>query len=229
MPLFELKNINKTYLLGKIEINALIDINVNIEKGEFVALVGPSGSGKTTLLNLMGCLDKPTSGDIVLNGHSLSNLTSKEQAFIRRREIGFIFQSYNLIPVMTSFENVAFPLLISGLSSDSEIKDRVNAMIDEVGLHEQRHRRPDLLSGGQQQRIAIARALVKSPSIVLADEPTANLDSHTATEILVLMQELNKKHGITFVFSTHDSLVMSFAERIITLHDGRISSDEIKA
>ncbi len=229
MPLFELKNIYKTYLLGKIEINALIDISIDIEKGEFAALVGPSGSGKTTLLNLMGCLDNPTRGEIVLNGHNLSNLTPREQAFIRRREIGFIFQSYNLIPVMTSYENVAFPLLISGISSDGEIKDRVNAIIKEVGLYEQKDRRPDLLSGGQQQRIAIARALVKTPSIVLADEPTANLDSHTATEILELMRELNKKHGITFVFSTHDSLVMSFARRIITLHDGRIASDETKS
>ncbi|MBN1234170.1 MAG: ABC transporter ATP-binding protein [Candidatus Coatesbacteria bacterium] len=228
MALIELVNINKIYTIGKVNVHALKDINLKIDNGEFLSLVGPSGSGKTTLLNLIGSLDKPTSGEIFLENSNLAKFSYKEQAVLRRKKIGFIFQSYNLIPVLTAFENVEFPLLLEGLMQNNDIKSKVNMIMDEVGLEEQKYRRPDLLSGGQQQRVAIARALVKNPSIILADEPTANLDSKTAEEILNLMLDLNKKYNTTFIFSTHDKLVMEFAKRIVTLKDGFISKDEVK-
>lgn len=223
MALLELERVSKTYIQGKVEVPALRDVDLTIEAGEFTAIAGPSGSGKTTLLNLIGCLDTPSEGTIRLEGRDLSTLSRDELADIRRAKIGFIFQSYNLIPVLTAKENVAFSLLLLGRK---DLEPKVTEILAEVGLRGLEHRRPSELSGGQQQRVAIARALVKEPAIVLADEPTANLDSETGRSVLKLMRELNAKRGITFVFSTHDPMVMEFSRRLITLRDGRIVSDE---
>jgi len=217
----------KDYDEGKVVVHALKGVNLEIEKGEFAAIAGPSGSGKSTLLNLMGCLDKATSGKILINGIDISTYNKKELANIRRKSIGFVFQTFNLIPILTAFENVAFPLSLLGIS-DGEIRNQVNGILADVGLKGMETRFPNELSGGQQQRVAIARALVKEPAIILADEPTANLDSVTGTEILDLMKNLNEEKNATFIFSTHDPVVMEMAKRVVTLHDGQISSDERK-
>ncbi len=223
MALLELENVHKSYVQGSLKVHAVRGVDLAIESGEFTAIAGPSGSGKSTLLNLIGCLDAPTSGSIRLAGKELSNLSRNERADIRRDKIGFIFQSYNLIPVLTAKENVEFPLLMLKAKNSDE---RARAILAEVGLKGLENRKPGELSGGQQQRVAIARALVKEPEIVLADEPTANLDSKTGKAILELMREMNEKQGATFVFSTHDPMVIEYARRLITLHDGRIASDE---
>ncbi len=223
----EVKELHKDYRVGKVLFPALRGVNTVIQEGEFTAIAGPSGSGKTTLLNIIGCLDSPTSGTVYIDGTDTGTLTTREKANLRKNQIGFVFQTFNLIPVLTAFENVEIPLLLLDTKAD-ENKDRVVGILEEVGLAEYLHRKPNEMSGGQQQRVAIARALVKRPTLVLADEPTANLDSTTAREILELMQELNRKFHTTFVFSTHDQLVMDYAERIISLRDGMIVDDKRK-
>jgi len=219
--------LKKDYNVGDTVVHALRGVSMEVEKSEFTAIAGPSGSGKSTLLNLIGCLDKPTSGKVFINGIDVSRYSKKELANIRRETIGFVFQTFNLIPILTAFENVAFPLSLLRRNAD-EIERDVNHILDDVGLSGMEHRYPRELSGGQQQRVAIARALVKEPSIILADEPTANLDSTTGAEILDLMKELNEQKGATFIFSTHDPMVMDRARRIIYLRDGQIHSDERK-
>jgi putative ABC transport system ATP-binding protein len=223
----EIKNLYKDYQVGKVLFPALRGIDIIIQDGEFTAMAGPSGSGKTTLLNIIGCLDSPSKGEVTINGTNVHKLTIKQAAELRKKEIGFVFQTFNLIPVLTAFENVEMPLLILDSSPDKR-KEKVIAILSEVGLGDYINRRPNEMSGGQQQRIAIARALVKNPSLVLADEPTANLDSATAKDILALMRELNQTHKTTFLFSTHDPLVMEYATRVIKLRDGKVVSDENK-
>ena len=223
--MIEIKGVKKTYKTGDTEVKALRGVNLKIESGEFISIAGPSGSGKTTLMNLIGCIDTLDEGEILIEGRVVSVLSKEEKTTFRREKLGFIFQSYNLIPVLTAFENVAFSLQLLGISN-GEIKERTMAILKEVGLEGMENRRPGKLSGGQQQRVAIARALVKNPVIVLADEPTANLDSHTGEDILKLMEVMNQKHGTTFIFSTHDKMVMDFARRLVYLHDGEFFSDE---
>jgi len=224
MTIVECKNVSKEYRLGKVIVPALKNINLTVTKGEFTAIVGPSGSGKTTLLNLIGCLDTPTEGEIILNGIIVKNQKKDQLADIRRDNIGFIFQTFNLIPVLTAFENVEFVLTLKECDKKKG-KELTLKMLEKVGLKGMENRKPSELSGGQQQRVAIARALVKSPTLVLADEPTANLDSKTGKSIMNLMRDLNEKEGVTFIFSTHDEMVMKFARRIIKLHDGKVIDD----
>lgn len=226
MSVLTLKGITKEYNQGKLSVKALRGIDFQAEAGEFLSIAGPSGSGKTTLLNLIGCLDTPTSGSITLEGKELAKLTKDQLAGIRRERLGFIFQAYNLIPVLTAFENVAFPLEMLRTYSAKDVKERVERILAEVGLQDYAHHKPNELSGGQQQRVAIARALVKEPAMILADEPTANLDSENGEAILNLMWELNQSKGTTFIFSTHDPMVMNFAKRLVKLKDGKIVSDE---
>lgn len=217
----------KDYKIGKVLFPALRGIDVKIKDGEFTAIAGPSGSGKTTLLNIIGCLDVPTKGKVQIDGVNINELSSKEKAELRKNQIGFIFQTFNLIPVLTAYENVEIPLILLNLEPDKK-KEQIVTILEEVGLGDFINRRPNEMSGGQQQRVAIARALVKEPSMVLADEPTANLDSTTAKEILALMLELNEKHKTTFIFSTHDQLVMDFSRRTIGLRDGKVVADKTK-
>lgn len=228
MTILKLDKIKKTYQKGSREVAALKGINLSIEKEEFLAIVGPSGSGKTTLLNIIGCLDVPTEGSVFYNGKALTGLSENALSEYRKESISFIFQSYNLIPVLTVRENVELPLVIAKEFSKAEIKKKVEDIIKKVGLKDMAERFPRELSGGQEQRVAIARALVKKPLLVLADEPTANLDSKTAEEIIAVMKELNKSEGISFLFSTHDPLVEKHARRIISLHDGLVASDKRK-
>ncbi len=220
-----IKNVKRVYQIGETEVNALRGVSLDIAQGEFMSIAGPSGSGKTTLLNLIGCIDQMDEGDISINNEHVSKMKKKEKTNFRRNNLGFIFQTYNLIPVLTAYENVAFVLSLLNLS-EKEIKERTMGILKEVGLEGMENRRPGKLSGGQQQRVAIARALVKNPEIVLADEPTANLDSETGKEILELMKQMNEKHNTTFIFSTHDRMVMDYAKRLVILHDGQIRSDE---
>lgn len=220
-----LQDASKYYQQGQMEVRAVDRLSFEIHKGDFTALCGPSGSGKTTVLNLIGGLDVPTSGKVFLEGQDIGLLSRSKISDIRRDRIGFVFQAYNLIPVMTAYENAGFVLSLQGVS-DSECRDRVMSILKDVGLEGLENRRPDEMSGGQQQRVAIARAIVTRPAIVLADEPTANVDSANADSLLKLMERLNRESGITFLFSTHDQRVMDRAHRIIRLHDGRIESDE---
>lgn len=226
MALLKLEVIKKIYNQEKIEVAALRGIDLEINEGEFSTVFGPSGSGKTTLLNLIGCLDKPTSGKIYFDGNDIANFSKKDLAKIRRKNIGFVFQSYNLIPVLTAYENVEFAINILADISKEEIKDRVMKMLSLVGLEGLEDRKPNELSGGQKQRVAIARALVKEPKLVLADEPSANLDSKTSEDILEIMLKMNKELNTTFFFSTHDPLVMKHAKRKIEIKDGIITKDE---
>jgi putative ABC transport system ATP-binding protein len=226
MSIAKLENVHKVYHIGKIDFPALRGISFSIEEGEFLSIAGPSGSGKTTVLNLVGCLDKPSRGKIFLEDRDITALPTSKLADVRRKNIGFVFQTFNLIPVLTALENVEFPLILEGQHESKERRRLVEEILTEVGLKDFIHRRPNEMSGGQQQRVAVARALVKKPKLVLADEPTANLDSVTGEEILQLMLELNQKTSTTFVFSTHDKMVMDFARRIIRLRDGRIESDQ---
>jgi putative ABC transport system ATP-binding protein len=221
-----LEKVTKIYRKGDNEVRALDGIDLDINQGEFLTVVGPSGSGKTTFLNIVGCLDSPTGGRIVYDGTDLGGLDEKAMSAYRRDRISFVFQSYNLIPVLTVRENVELPLLIERKLDAREIRRRAQEMIAAVGLSGKENRYPRELSGGQEQRVAIARALVKQPLVILADEPTANLDSHTAEEIVELMRGINAERGSTFVFSTHDKLVMDHARRIVTIKDGRVTSDE---
>ncbi len=227
MSIIQTKELYKDYELNKIVVNALRGVSVNIEQGEFTAIVGPSGSGKSTLLHLIGCLDTATKGEITVDGENVANLKKNQLAFLRREKIGFIFQAYNLIPVLTALENVSFPLTLLGYSA-KEIKDISYGALKGVGLEGMENRRPKEMSGGQQQRVAIARALAKRPKLILADEPTANLDSKTGREILETMLDLNQKEKTTFVFSTHDNMVMEFARRLIFIRDGKITEEKIK-
>lgn len=225
--MIETIDLYKDYKVGKVLFPALRGIDLTIDNGEFTAIAGPSGSGKTTLLNIIGCLDSPTKGKVMIDDKDISGLSTKEQAALRKEKIGFVFQTFNLIPVLTAFENVEMPLIILDIP-EQEKKQRITSILEEVGLAEYLRRRPNEMSGGQQQRVAIARALVKNPTMVLADEPTANLDSTTGRDILQLMKELNEKHGTTFIFSTHDQLVMDFARRLVSLRDGKVVGDDLK-
>jgi putative ABC transport system ATP-binding protein len=222
------EDIKKYYQDNGIEVQAVKGIDLTIEAGEFSAIVGPSGSGKTTFLNVISGLDKATEGKVWLRGKLLSEMNGKELSDFRRDNIGFIFQSYNLIPVLTVEENVEYIMLLQGVAK-AERHERVMNILKEVGLEEYPDRMPPKLSGGQQQRVAIARAMVSNPSLILADEPTANLDSKTGAELLDMMKELNEKTGMTFLFSTHDKMIMERAKRVVTLKDGLIDSDEVKA
>jgi putative ABC transport system ATP-binding protein len=228
MTSLHLEKVTRIYKKGEDEVRALGGIDLDIEAGEYLAIVGPSGSGKTTLLNILGCLDRATSGRMVYDGTELRSLGEDGLSEYRRNRISFVFQSYNLIPVLTVRENVELPLEIGKKLGKAEARSRADEMIAAVGLSGKEGRYPRELSGGQEQRVAIARALVKRPLVVLADEPTANLDSHTAEEIVELMKAINAERGTTFVFSTHDRLVMDHARRIVTIRDGLITADERK-
>ncbi len=226
MALLELNKVKKVYGQGKIEVLALRGIDLTVEQGEFTTIFGPSGSGKTTLLNMIGCLDTPSEGEVKLNGDEVSKLSQTELAMVRRYNIGFIFQAYNLIPVLSAYENVEFAIRLINHSKESQIKEKVLKMLEEVGLKGLENRRPNELSGGEKQRVAVARALVKEPKIVLADEPTANLDSETGAEVIKIMVKMNQELGTTFIFSTHDPQIMKYAKRLLNLKDGMISGDE---
>lgn len=228
MALLELSKIHKVYDQGKIEVHALRGIDLEVEEGEFATVFGPSGSGKTTLLNLIGCLDRPTEGAITFNGKALGEASKRELAMIRRFNMGFVFQSHNLIPVLTAYENVEFAIRLTKKYSKKDQHERVMKSLAEVGLDGLEQRRPNELSGGQKQRVAIARALVKEPKLVLADEPSASLDSTTSKEVLEVMLKMNETLGTTFVFSTHDPLVMDYARRLLEIRDGKISKDKKK-
>jgi len=227
MTVVKAQNVVKDYGLNGQTVHALRGVNLEFMSGEFTAIAGPSGSGKSTFLHLAGCLDTITSGDIIIGGASTAKLTPNKLAFLRRYSIGFIFQAYNLIPVLSVEENVSFPLTLMGIGKN-EIRERTEKVLKEVGLEDMAKRRPKEMSGGQQQRVAIARALVKKPALILADEPTANLDSKIGSEILELMLNLNKSEGTTFIFSTHDQMVMDYARRLVRIRDGKIESDEAK-
>ena len=218
------RRVNKIFAQGELAVHALSNIDLDIKEGGFVCLSGPSGSGKTTLLNLIGGLDRPTDGEITVAGQRIDLMSMSDLADLRLQHIGFIFQAYNLIPVLSARENVEFVMQLQGVPASERI-DRAMAILEEVGLTGMEDRRPGELSGGQQQRVAVARAIVSKPALILADEPTANLDSITAEKLMQLMRELNSHIGTTFVISTHDKLVMSFAKRLIKLHDGEIIDD----
>jgi putative ABC transport system ATP-binding protein len=226
--LIRLTNVTKSYRLGKVTVRALEGIDLDIGRGDFLALAGPSGSGKTTLLNLAGCIDKPDAGRIVIDGADVTAVPLHRLAATRRDALGYIFQTFNLIPVLTAYENVEYPLLLQGVGR-RERDVRVRRWLEQVGIAAQARQRPDQLSGGQRQRVAIARAMVGEPKLVLADEPTANLDSDTAAHILDLLAKLNAETGTTFVFATHDPAVMSRAARCVRLRDGHIASEEERA
>ena len=219
MNILETVNVKKSYKQGDVVVQALRGVSINVEEGEFVALTGPSGSGKTTLLNSIGGLDAVDSGRILMDGHSLEKMSQAELADLRLKRIGFVFQAYNLVPVLSAEENVEFVMLLQGVE-ETERKERARSILDEVGLKGMYGRRPTELSGGQQQRVAVARAIVSNPAIVLADEPTANLDSKTSEGLLETMKEMNEKKKVTFIFSTHDELVMKHAKRLIYIRDG---------
>jgi putative ABC transport system ATP-binding protein len=227
MTIVECINVNKTYRQGQVEVQALKDINLAINKGDFVAVAGPSGSGKTTLLNLIGGLDSVDSGSIVLDGNVFEQMSQSQLAALRLHKVGFVFQAYNLIPVLSAAENVEFVMLLQGIPAP-ERRARAKAILDDVGLSDKYNRRPAELSGGQQQRVAVARAIVSNPSVVLADEPTANLDSTTGEGLLAMMKQMNQSKEVTFIFSTHDKMVMDYARRLVLIRDGRIEDDRIK-
>ena len=226
MPLIEARGLTREYSHGRMTVPALRGVDLDVEAGEFTAIAGPSGSGKTTLLNLIGCLDRPTRGRLVIDSDDVAGYKPSELAGLRREKIGFVFQTYNLVPVLTAYENVELPLVLLGGKTRGEIKDRVMSMLSEVGLAGLESRRPMDLSGGQQQRVAIARALIKQPRLVLADEPTANLDSENSQAILALMKTMNETRGATFLFSSHDPLVIGYARRVVQMRDGNIVLDE---
>lgn len=226
-PIVELTKITKQYQQGQVTVTAVDGFSLTINQGEFTVLCGPSGSGKTTILNMIGGLDEPTSGTITLEGKNLADLSRTELSKLRRDRIGFVFQAYNLVPVLTAYENTEFVLALKNIP-EKERHDKVMKILAEVGLAGLEKRRPDELSGGQQQRIAIARAIAPEPAIVLADEPTANVDSATADSLLDLMEELNREENATFLFSTHDQRVIDRARRIVRLQDGKLISDEVR-
>ena len=228
MKIVECVNLNKTYRQGQVTVQALRDLSLQIDKGEFLAVAGPSGSGKTTLLNMIGGLDEIDSGSICVDGKTLEVMSQAQLADLRLHKIGFVFQAYNLIPVLSAIENVEYVMLLQGLPA-GERREKARTVLDDVGLKGKYNRRPAELSGGQQQRVAVARAIVSSPAIVLADEPTANLDSKTGQGLLEMMQAMNTEKRITFIFSTHDRMVMEYARRLVKLKDGRLVDDEVKS
>jgi putative ABC transport system ATP-binding protein len=225
MSVIKTTDLTKVYKQGDFEIRALDGVSVEIDKGEFTAVVGPSGSGKTTLLNAIGGLDVPTSGSVLINNQDITDLSGNKLIDFRMRNIGFVFQAYNLIPVLTAKENVGFVMLLQGQAAE-ERDSRVSELLNAVGLGDIMDKRPNQMSGGQQQRVAVARALAPKPQFILADEPTANLDSTSTNNLLDIMARLNKEEGITFIFSTHDQRVIDRARRVITMEDGKIISDE---
>jgi len=227
--IISIRNVSKDYMLGKTVVPALRDVSLDVDEGDFLSIAGPSGSGKTTLLNLVGCVDTPTTGAVVVGGQDTTKLSERDLTTLRLRTIGFIFQSFNLVSVLSVFQNVEFPLLLQGNLSKGDRRARVLSLLEAVGLSEHTRHRPSELSGGQRQRVAIARALVARPRLVLADEPTANLDSQTGATIIDLMREMNRKDGTTFVFSTHDPKVMSHANALVRIEDGRIAARETVA
>ena len=222
------RGVSKTYQQGKVAVQALTDIDLEVEGGGFIALAGPSGSGKTTLLNLIGGLDTPDAGAIEVDGKAYADLSRSAMADLRLHSIGFVFQAYNLIPVLSALENVEYVMLLQGVTRE-ERRRRAREILDVVGLEGKHDRRPAELSGGQQQRVAVARAIVADPAIVLADEPTANLDSKTGESLLDLMRQMNRERSVTFIFSTHDNMVMDYARRLVLLRDGRIAEDNRKS
>lgn len=224
-PLIETKDLRKVYISGTVETPALRGIDLELIKGEFTAIAGPSGSGKSTLLHLLGGLDRPTSGDILLEGKALSTLSKDELARLRLTNIGFVFQAYNLIPVLTVLENTAFVLELQGIVRSERIA-RARAILSELGIEQYANQYPNRISGGQQQRVAVARAVIAAPAIVLADEPTANLDTATSLDLIDLMRRLNTERGATFLFATHDSRLLGRVSRLVTIVDGLIASDE---
>ncbi|MDP4701302.1 MAG: ABC transporter ATP-binding protein [Saprospiraceae bacterium] len=224
-PLISIENLRKTYIMGDNEVKALQSASLNIYKNEYVALMGPSGSGKSTLMNLLGCLDSPTSGVYSLNGNNVANMVDEELAIVRNKEIGFVFQTFNLLPRLSALENVALPLVYAGVPIKARL-NRAKEMLAAVGLKDRMDHKPNELSGGQRQRVAVARALVNNPSIILADEPTGNLDSKTSYEIMQLFEEIHKL-GNTIILVTHEPDIAAHAHRIVKLKDGYIESDEI--
>ncbi len=227
MKVLELKDVHKTYNSSEVKVHAVNGVTLDFDEAEFAAIVGPSGSGKTTLLNLIGGLDMPTSGEITIDGTDLSRLKSSQLIDFRMRNIGFVFQSYNLIPVLSAKENVEFIMLLQKWSKEEREK-RTFELLKAVGLSDRVNSRPSKMSGGQQQRVAVARALASRPKFVLADEPTANLDSKSAANLLEIMEKLNHEEKVTFIFSTHDARVVKMAHRVITLEDGKVVSDEVR-
>jgi len=222
-PIISFRELKKTYIMGETQVNALQSVSLNIFKNEYVALMGPSGSGKSTLMNVLGCLDTPTSGDYLLNGTNVSSMSDADLAEVRNKEIGFVFQTFNLLPRLSALENVALPLVYAGISKSARL-EKAQAMLEAVGLGERMHHNPNELSGGQRQRVAIARALVNDPSIILADEPTGNLDSATSYEIMVLFEQIHKA-GNTIILVTHEPDIADHAHRIVRMRDGLIERD----
>ena len=226
MEVAKVENVTRSYKIGKLETQALRGVSLSIRSGEFTALVGPSGSDKTTLLQLIGCLDQPTSGRVFINGKDVSQLNRNQRADMRRGTIGYVFQFFALIPTLTAYENVEMPLLLIGQGA-AERRKRVTELIESVDLLDHANHRPDQLSGGQQQRVAIARALATRPALILADEPTANLDTPNGKQVMEIMTRLNQETGVTFVFATHDPRVFNYARRVITLRDGLIAENAV--
>jgi len=226
MEVTRVENVTRVYMIGEVETQALRGVTLGIEPGEFTALVGPSGSGKTTLLQLMGCLDQPTTGKVFVSGKDVSTLKRSERADVRRGTIGFIFQFFALIPTLTAYENIEMPLLLNGLKGE-ERKARVLELLEAVNLSDRGHHKPDQLSGGEQQRVAIARALASKPTMILADEPTANLDTTNGEQVMDIMSRLNKETGVTFIFASHDPRVIKYGRRIVQLQDGLVVKDTI--
>ena len=227
MEVANLTDVTRIYKIGEVETHALNGITMTIESGEFTSLVGPSGSGKTTLLQLIGCLDQPTSGRVVINGQETTDLSRNQRADLRKGAIGFVFQFFALIPTLTAYENIEMPLMLNG-KTPTERKNRVMELLQAVDMTDRAHHRPDQLSGGEQQRVAVARALAPHPTIILADEPTANLDTENGEQVMDIMQKLNQETGTTFVFATHDPRVIKYARRVVTLQDGLIVNDNNK-
>jgi putative ABC transport system ATP-binding protein len=221
MEVAKIENVTRVFKIGKVETQALRGVNLGIESGEFTSLVGPSGSGKTTLLQMIGCLDQPSTGRILINGQDVSRLDRNQRADMRRGTLGFIFQFFALIPTLNAFENIEMPLLLTNMPA-AERRKRVNQLLEAVGLTDRANNRPDQMSGGQQQRVAIARALATKPALILADEPTANLDTANGEQVMEIMTRLNRETGVTFVFATHDPRVIKYARRVVTLRDGLI-------
>jgi putative ABC transport system ATP-binding protein len=224
MEVVKTENVTRIYKIGTVETSALGGVNLSVQSGEFIALTGPSGSGKTTLLQLIGCLDQPTAGIVFVNGKDVTNLNRDQRADIRAASIGFVFQFFALIPTLSAYENIELPLLLAGMGG-YERADRVKYLLGMVDLADRANNRPDQMSGGQQQRVAVARALATNPALILADEPTANLDTPNGKQVMDVMSRLNRETGVTFVFATHDPRVIQYAHRVVTLQDGLITSD----
>jgi len=227
-PVLKVENLVKTYKLGAVEVNALQGVNLELKTREFVAIMGPSGSGKTTLLNLIGALDKPTKGKVYINGKDITSMHGRALTRLRRFTVGFVFQFYNLIPVLTAYENIELPLLVAGVSGKDR-KKRIKELLDLVGLTPRAKHRPDELSGGEQQRVAIARALANRPKLILADEPTGDLDSKTGREVILALRDLCKREGVSVIVITHDSMVAEMADRVLLMRDGQFVGEKTLA